>query len=117
MNTGNDEEKYYSIGDVSKLTGIKPTVLRFWESEFSQLSPVKNKFGHRVYSEKEIRLIKEIKKLLYDEGLTIKGAKNLLTHRPVTKSREPKKVVSSGSYREIKEKLQGLLGLVQNRKL
>ncbi|HPO49537.1 MAG TPA: MerR family transcriptional regulator [Spirochaetota bacterium] len=76
MSTGN--EKYFTIGEVSQLTGIKPTVLRFWEQEFEDLSPVKNKFGHRVYRQSEIDSILTIKKLLYQERLAIEGAKKFL---------------------------------------
>jgi DNA-binding transcriptional MerR regulator len=79
MSTGNNEKnKLYSIGEVAEITGIKPTVLRFWETEFKELSPIKNKFGHRVYYESDIDIILKIKNLLYNEGLTIKGAKNIL---------------------------------------
>jgi DNA-binding transcriptional MerR regulator len=79
MSTGNNEKKeFYSIGDVAEITGIKPTVLRFWETEFKELSPIKNKFGHRVYYESDIEIVLKIKNLLYNEGLTIKGAKNIL---------------------------------------
>ena len=73
-----DEKKYYSIGEVSTQTGIKQTVLRFWESEFDELNPKKNKFGHRVYQDNDIEVILKIKDLLYDKGLTIKGAKSAL---------------------------------------
>ncbi|HOV13880.1 MAG TPA: MerR family transcriptional regulator [Spirochaetota bacterium] len=76
MSTGNDN--YFTIGEVSELTGVKPTVLRFWEQEFSELSPIKNKFGHRVYSQNEIDMVFIIKRLLYEERLTIEGAKNFL---------------------------------------
>jgi DNA-binding transcriptional MerR regulator len=75
MSTGN---KYYTIGEISEITGVKQTVLRFWEKEFKTLSPVKNKFGHRVYREKDIELILKIKSLLYEKGLTIKGARETL---------------------------------------
>jgi DNA-binding transcriptional MerR regulator len=75
MSTGN---KHYTIGEISELTGIKQTVLRFWEKEFPKLTPVKNKFGHRVYEEKHIEMILKIKSLLYEKGLTIKGAKDIL---------------------------------------
>lgn len=77
MNTGN-EKKFYTIGEVSDLTGVKPTVLRFWEEEFEELSPVKTKFGHRAYSKSNIDLIITIKKLLYEDKFTIKGAKSFL---------------------------------------
>ena len=72
MNTGN--KQYYTIGEISEITGIKQSVLRFWEDQFPELSPVKNKFGHRVYTHNDIQIITTIKKSLYDDGMTIKGA-------------------------------------------
>lgn len=79
MSTGsNNEEKHFSIGQASTETGVKQTVLRFWETEFDILSPKKNKFGHRVYYEDDIKTILKIKKLLYEEGMTIKGAKHYI---------------------------------------
>ncbi|MFQ6614213.1 MAG: MerR family transcriptional regulator [Fidelibacterota bacterium] len=69
---------YYSIGEVSELTGIKPYVLRFWESEFRQLNPPKNRAGNRTYRQKDIDLILSIKSLLYDRKFTIKGAQDEL---------------------------------------
>jgi DNA-binding transcriptional MerR regulator len=83
MNTGNDNNKYYTIGEVSDKTGIKTTVLRFWESEFEELSPVKNKFGHRVYKDSDIEIILKIKFFLYEKGMTIKGVKDLLNSNAV----------------------------------
>lgn len=71
-------KKYYSIADVSNVTGLKPHVLRFWESEFSQLSPRKNRGGNRMYRVEEIRTIQLIKQLLYSEKYTIAGAKEKL---------------------------------------
>ena len=75
MSTGN---KFYTIGEVSEITGVKQTVLRFWEKEFEKLAPLKNKFGHRVYNDSHIETILKIKSLLYDKGLTIKGAREML---------------------------------------
>ncbi|MBO8152960.1 MAG: MerR family transcriptional regulator [Candidatus Neomarinimicrobiota bacterium] len=69
---------YYSIGEVSKITGLKPHVLRYWESEFPMLSPMKNRAGNRVYREKELKLIQYIKYLLYEKKYTIDGAKKFL---------------------------------------
>ena len=77
-----DEVKYFSIGEVSAETGIKQTVLRFWETEFDELHPKKNKFGHRVYIKQDIEIILKIKELLYERGMTIKGAKNAM-HEPI----------------------------------
>lgn len=69
---------YYSIGEVSQITGLKQYVLRYWESEFPSLSPSKNRAGNRVYREKDIALIQYIKHLLYDQKFTIEGAKQRL---------------------------------------
>ncbi|MBL7136163.1 MAG: MerR family transcriptional regulator [Candidatus Marinimicrobia bacterium] len=69
---------YYSIGEVSEMTGLKQYVLRYWESEFSCLSPSKNRAGNRIYREKDIQYIQYIKYLLYDKKFTIGGAKQRL---------------------------------------
>ncbi|MCH7763525.1 MAG: MerR family transcriptional regulator [Candidatus Marinimicrobia bacterium] len=69
---------YYSIGEVSQLTGLKPYVLRYWETEFKQLSPPKNRAGNRTYRQKDIDTILLIKDLLYTRKFTIKGAKSQL---------------------------------------
>ena len=65
---------YYSIGEVSKLTELKPYVLRYWETEFKQLAPPKNRAGNRTYRQKDIDIILQIKDLLYNRKFTIKGA-------------------------------------------
>ena len=65
---------YYSIGEVSKLTKLKPYVLRYWETEFKQLSPPKNRAGNRTYRQEDIEIVKKIKDLLYNRKFTIKGA-------------------------------------------
>lgn len=70
---------YYSIGEVSELTGLKSYVLRYWETEFKQLSPPKNRAGNRTYRQKDIDTIFLIKDLLYSRKFTIKGAKSQLT--------------------------------------
>ncbi len=69
---------YYSIGEVSKITGLKSYVLRYWETEFKQLSPPKNRAGNRTYRQKDIDTILFIKNLLYHRKFTIKGAKSQL---------------------------------------
>ena len=69
---------YYSIGDVSQMTGLKQYVLRYWETEFSILSPEKNKAGNRRYRKEDIKVIRHIKELLYDKKFTIRGAKQYL---------------------------------------
>lgn len=69
---------YYSISEVSKITGLEQYVLRYWESEFEQLKPAKNRAGNRIYTNKDIKLILYIKKLLREERYTIEGAKQVL---------------------------------------
>ncbi len=71
-------ERLYRIGDVSRLTDTKPFVLRFWETEFPMLQPVKAPKGHRLYRQEDIDLIRTIKRLLYEEGFTIAGARRHL---------------------------------------
>jgi DNA-binding transcriptional MerR regulator len=73
-----DDERLYGIAQVSRIMGIKPFVLRYWESEFPMLEPVKGKTGHRLYREQDVSLVKKIKTLLYDEGFTIAGARRHL---------------------------------------
>lgn len=72
-------QRTYKIGEVAGLTGIKPFVLRFWETEFPQLSPVRTKKGQRVYTDEHLELIARIKALLYEEKLTIDGARRRLS--------------------------------------
>ena len=69
---------YYSIGEVSELTGLKAYVLRYWETEFSQIKPSKNRAGNRTYRQKDIDLIMHVKNLLYNEKYTIDGARSVL---------------------------------------
>jgi DNA-binding transcriptional MerR regulator len=70
---------YYSISEVSKLTSLEQYILRYWETEFEQLKPGKNRAGNRIYTNKDIKLILQIKRLLRDEKYTIEGAKKILS--------------------------------------
>lgn len=70
---------YYSISEVSKLTGLEQYILRYWETEFDQLKPSKNRAGNRIYTNKDINLILKIKKLLREEKYTIEGAKKIIS--------------------------------------
>jgi len=78
MNEPIAKKAYYSIGEVCDLTGLKPHVLRYWETQFDVLSPTKNRAGNRVFRPKEIELILLVKHLLYDEKYTIEGANQRL---------------------------------------
>src|ERR1700731_2188368 len=75
------DKLYFRIGEVSRLAGIKPYVLRFWETEFSSLGPKKSGKGHRLYRRKDVELVLEIKRLLYDKRYTIEGARKALDSR------------------------------------
>jgi DNA-binding transcriptional MerR regulator len=72
------EKDFYRIGEVSRLTALKPFVLRYWETEFPMLEPVKSPSGHRLYRQEDVRMVLRIKRLLYDEGFTIAGARRHL---------------------------------------
>jgi len=100
MNHTNKEEKmYYSISEVSKMTGLEPYVLRFWEKEFSILKPRKNRGGNRTYTEKDIEIINRIKHLRTKEKLTIPGARTrLMMKRP---SEEKEEMVSSARIKTV----------------
>ncbi len=98
-----DEKRFKRIGEVSKITGLAPSVLRFWEKEFEELSPIKRK-GQRLYSDKDLKLILLIKELLYERGFTIEGARRYL--RGETVEGNPKR---SRLIREIKGELEALL--------
>jgi DNA-binding transcriptional MerR regulator len=72
------DKLYFRIGEVARLAGIKPYVLRFWETEFPSLGPKKSGTGHRLYRRKEVELVLEIKRLLYEKRFTIEGARKFL---------------------------------------
>ncbi len=71
-------KRYFTIGEVSELCGVKPHVLRYWEQEFTQLKPVKRRGNRRYYQHHEVLLIRKIRELLYEQGFTISGARNRL---------------------------------------
>lgn len=76
-------KRYFTIGEVSELCGVKPHVLRYWEQEFTQLKPVKRRGNRRYYQHHEVLLIRRIRELLYEQGFTISGARNKLDHRSI----------------------------------
>jgi DNA-binding transcriptional MerR regulator len=98
-------KRYFTIGEVSELCGVKPYVLRYWEQEFSQLKPMKRRGNRRYYQHHEVVLIRRIRELLYDQGFTISGARNRLsesaprdTEAPAPMAtKAPERVESSGA--------------------
>ena len=120
-NTNSIKKLYYSIGEVSKITDLKQYVLRYWETEFKQLNPNKNKAGNRTYRQKDIDLILDIKNLLYKEKFTIEGARKMLSQpqnnvKEIVK--EEKKVIVSGidkkTLTKIRSDLKSILDDLQN---
>ena len=109
---------YYSISEVSEITGLKQYVLRYWETEFSQLKPSKNRAGNRTYRSHDVDLIIEIKSLLYDRKFTIKGAKQHLKTstknvQPVTYTNKIVKLSNSVDVHSLKKLKNGLNELIK----
>lgn len=117
---------FFRIGDVADLTGVEAYVLRYWETEFPALSPKKGSNGQRQYRRKDVQTVLEIKRLLWDEGYTIAGARKALRERSRKKRREPKAKKAKGqvslfgappadpsSLTAIKEELREILTLLQ----
>ena len=77
-------KRYFTIGEVAELCGVKPHVLRYWEQEFTQLRPMKRRGNRRYYQHHEVLMIRRIRDLLYDQGFTISGARNRLQDGPWT---------------------------------
>ena len=113
---------YYSIGEVSEITGIKQYVLRYWETEFPILSPSKNRAGNRTYKDTDIKSINLIKDLLYTKKFTIKGAQQYLIDQAKTKVNKPENVVALNKsvdtkyLEDIKSQLEEALELIQKLK-
>jgi len=96
-------KRYFTIGEVSDLCGVKPHVLRYWEQEFTQLKPVKRRGNRRYYQHHEVLLIRKIRELLYEQGFTISGARNRLdgadekVEKPTTEPAKVSLVASNNS--------------------
>jgi DNA-binding transcriptional MerR regulator len=109
-------KRYFTIGEVSELCGVKPHVLRYWEQEFTQLKPVKRRGNRRYYQHHEVLLIRRIRDLLYEQGFTISGARNRLDDSASGSARaqaaraEPGKVDLAAIRSEIKSIIESLGG-------
>ena len=109
----NDIKKlYYSIGEVSKMVGLKSYVLRYWETEFKQLSPPKNRAGNRTYRQKDIDLILKIKDLLHGRKFTIEGARSVISRK--TAPDLPSKQINRNVIRKLKNELNEILQIIKN---
>jgi DNA-binding transcriptional MerR regulator len=109
-------KRYFTIGEVSELCGVKPHVLRYWEQEFTQLKPVKRRGNRRYYQHHEVLLIRRIRELLYEEGFTINGARNRLDNalgaedKPEAQARAPRGagIDLAAIKRELREVIEAL---------
>jgi DNA-binding transcriptional MerR regulator len=108
-------KRYFTIGEVSELCGVKPHVLRYWEQEFTQLKPVKRRGNRRYYQHHEVLLIRRIRELLYEQGFTISGARNKLDARALTELSQPQSpeplVADLGRVRQELEEILAVLAI------
>ncbi len=109
-------KRYFTIGEVSDLCGVKPHVLRYWEQEFTQLKPLKRRGNRRYYQHHEVLLIRRIRELLYEHGFTINGARNRLNtvEAPITpvKPQSTRSAARALELREIKSELKSILTML-----
>lgn len=117
-------KRYFTIGEVSELCGVKPHVLRYWEQEFTQLKPVKRRGNRRYYQHHEVLLIRKIRELLYEQGFTISGARNRLdgldgNHNEPTQADQTTSLASSvqsitnGNLATMRHQLQEVIQLLR----
>ena len=112
------DKLYFRIGEVSELCRLPAYVLRFWETEFPQLKPIKSSTGQRMYRRKDVEAVLRIKKLLYEEGFTIAGARQQLRSESKTEKNQaplPFPVQSSADLKRIRHGLQEILGMLVAR--
>ena len=102
-------KRYFTIGEVSELCGVKPHVLRYWEQEFTQLKPVKRRGNRRYYQHHEVLLVRRIRELLYSQGFTISGARNRLENPQNGNDRR-----QDVSLESIRVELRAIIEILQN---
>ena len=106
-------KRYFTIGEVSELCGVKPHVLRYWEQEFTQLKPVKRRGNRRYYQHHEVLLIRRIRELLYDQGFTISGARNRLDELVAEPTKSPR-VARAANLANLRKEIQSVLELLRH---
>jgi DNA-binding transcriptional MerR regulator len=110
------QKYFYTIGDVCKLTGTKPHILRYWESQFRLLRPARRYSGHRKYTQREIDLIQQIKHLIVERKYTLAGAKKEMSRKisgPVASAPQAKSAVASALLLDLKKDVDACLDLLQ----
>jgi DNA-binding transcriptional MerR regulator len=103
-----ENKRYFRIGEVSRIMGVEPYVLRYWESEFPQIRPARADTNQRTYQRKDLEMIMEIKRLLYEEKLTIEGARQRLKQKDEVKSVPPKAFIE-----ELRADLEDILKVLK----
>jgi DNA-binding transcriptional MerR regulator len=106
-------KRYFTIGEVSELCGVKPHVLRYWEQEFTQLKPVKRRGNRRYYQHHEVLLIRRIRELLYDQGFTISGARNRLDELVSEPSAKSGRGQRSNLAAVVRKEIQGVIEVLR----
>ena len=108
-------KRYFTIGEVSELCGVKPHVLRYWEQEFTQLRPVKRDGNRRYYQHHEVLLIRRIRELLYQDGFTISGARNRLDELAARKREDAEESIGlRGQLASVRSEIKSILQLIQS---
>ncbi len=112
------EKRYYRIGEVSRITGVKPHVLRYWESEFRWMTPAKSRSKQRLYRKRDIEIIRLLKRLLYDERFTIAGARKRLKEMGIDRALDDQELDRSihddpqSERRRIREELAAIRAML-----
>ena len=106
-------KRYFTIGEVSELCGVKPHVLRYWEQEFNQLKPVKRRGNRRYYQHHEVLLVRRIRELLYSQGFTISGARNRLDEGAVFEEVAVDRLIGHKSSNGLRMDLQSVIDMLR----
>ena len=106
-------KRYFTIGEVSELCGVKPHVLRYWEQEFTQLRPVKRRGNRRYYQHHEVLLIRRIRELLYEQGFTINGARNRLDETLSSARSASRDAAAEAPGRNLRVEIQSIIDLLR----
>jgi DNA-binding transcriptional MerR regulator len=106
-------KRYFTIGEVSDLCGVKPHVLRYWEQEFTQLKPVKRRGNRRYYQHHEVLLIRRIRDLLYDQGFTISGARNRLGEAVAEPSKVNRAAAGKANLSVLRKEIKNVIDILR----